>query len=310
MRINLKQGESLTAVLAGAAATTNPNAHVEWADGASQDNSRVALSGATVVTLLSAPNHAGRTVTGLTIYNPDTAAVVVTIAQVIGSTSYTLFTVSVAVGATLVVNDDGMFVLDSSGQILTASTSGLANPAAFTNTVTTTDGVAAGTERRVGGGVFRQVVASTAITGATETETNFSQAYTMPANTLKAGTRVKIRAQGIHTATTDTEDHTILLKVGSTTVASKAAVDPADSDLFFFDFELVCRTAGEAGTMVGCGLIATGPSGTADVTAVLLASTAVDTTAELVIAVAIDRQASATDGDSARLDILTVDIIG
>lgn len=310
MRIKLKQGESLTAVLASAASTTEPNAHIEWEDSSNRDSSRVALNGDTAVTLLSSPNPAGRTVTGLTVFNPDTAAVELTIAHVIDGTSYTFTTISIPVGATLMGNADGLFVLDSSGQVLTASSSGLANPAAFTSTVTTTDGVSAGTARRVGGGVFRQIAASTAITGATETETNFDQAYTMPANTLKAGTRVKVRAQGIHTATTGSETHSILLKLGSTTLASKASIDPANNDIFFIDFELVIRTAGESGTMVGCGLIATGANGTAAANAVHLAETAVDTTAEMDIAVAIDRQASATDGDSARLDFLTVDVIG
>lgn len=181
---------------------------------------------------------------------------------------------------------------------------------ALTGQLSTTDGVASGTARRVGGGAHRSVAASTAITGATETETNFDTTYTMPADTLKAGTRVRIRAQGIHTATTGSEDHTILLKLGSTTLASKAAINPADNDLFYFDFELVCRTAGASGTIVGCGVLGTGPSGTGTVNPLLLASTTFDTTAAAIIAVAIDRQASATDGDSARLDILNVDIIG
>lgn len=158
-------------------------------------------------------------------------------------------------------------------------------------------------------GAYASVAASTAITGATETEANFDTTYTLPANTLKAGTRVKIRALGIHTATTDSETHTILLKLGSTTIASKASVDPANSDVFFFDFELVCRTAGGSGTMVGCGLMAVGASGTGAGVVVNLASTSVDTTAAHVIAVAIDRQSSATDSDSARLDFLTVDVI-
>ena len=181
---------------------------------------------------------------------------------------------------------------------------------AFTGALTTTDGVASGTARKVGGGAFAQVAASTAITGATETDTAFSQSYTVPANTLKAGTRIRVRAQGIHTATTGTEDHTIALKLGSITIASKAAVDPADNDLFYFDAEIVCRTAGGSGTLVACGSLAVGASGAGALVGFLLASTTIDTTAANILGVYIDRQATATDGDSARLDVLTVDVIG
>lgn len=153
------------------------------------------------------------------------------------------------------------------------------------------------------------VAASTAITGTQEAETNFDTTVTLAANTLKAGTRLKIRAQGIHTATTGSETHTILLKLGSTTLASKASIDPADNNLFYFDFEVVCRTAGASGTMVGCGLLGTGASGTGSVFPLLLAETSIDTTGALVVAVAIDRQSTATDTDSARLDFLTVDVL-
>jgi hypothetical protein len=53
-----------------------------------------------------------------------------------------------------------------------------------------------------------------------------------------------------------------------------------------------------------------GASGTANPLGVYLASTTIDTTATQAIAVWIDRQASATDSDSARLDMLSVECIG
>lgn len=205
---------------------------------------------------------------------------------------------------------DAFSVKEASTSYLTFVTTDSSESIAAGKRLTTTDGVASGTARVVGGGAYRSVAASTAITGATETETNFDTNYTMPAATLKAGTRVRIRAQGIHTATTGSEDHTILLKLGSVTLASFAAVDPANNDVFYFDFEFVCRTAGASGTIVGCGTAGavTPTTGTAKVVA--LASTTVDTTAANVVAVAIDRQSTATDSDSARLDYLTVDVIG
>ena len=176
--------------------------------------------------------------------------------------------------------------------------------------ITTTDGVASGTARKVGGLASASVAASTAQLGTVETETNFDTTYTLPANTLKAGTVVRIVAQGIHTATTSTESHTILLKLGSTTIVSKASIDPADNDIFYFDCTLVCRTAGTSGTFVAAGVMAAAVPLTGTCNPFLKGSTAVDTTAALVIAVAIDRQASAADTDSARLDILAVTVYG
>lgn len=185
--------------------------------------------------------------------------------------------------------------------------------------VTTTDGVASGTARVVGGVAASLVAASTPITGTQENETNFDTTYTLPANSLKVGTRIRIRATGIHTATTGTETHTILVKLGSVTIAATGNIDPATNDIFRIDFEFVVRAIGATGTIIGDGicqfgaraaalaatgthLLATGSGGTS--------TTTVDTTVANVIAIAIDRQATATDGDSARLDRLTVDVTG
>ncbi len=177
--------------------------------------------------------------------------------------------------------------------------------------VTTTDGVASGTARRVGGVAYRSTAASTAITGATETDTAFDTKYTIPANTLKAGTVVRVRAQGIHTATTGAETHDLSLKIGSTTVVSAASVDPANNDLFYVDCLIVVRTAGASGTFVATGtVLANGQNGAGTAKPFFKASTAIDTTAAMDLAVFIDRQAAATDGDSVRLDIFVVEVIG
>lgn len=121
MRINLKQGESLTGVLAGAVQATEPVAHVEWADGGAEDSTLVSLSGATAVTLLNSPNAAGRTATGLSLYNPDTAAVAVTISHVVGAVSTPLLAITVQPGSTLLVGADGVSVVNSTGQLSTAA---------------------------------------------------------------------------------------------------------------------------------------------------------------------------------------------
>jgi hypothetical protein len=158
--------------------------------------------------------------------------------------------------------------------------------------------------------VYTSVAASTAITGATETETIFDKNVTIPANKLAAGSVVRIRAQGVHTATTGTESHSMLLKVGAVTLTTMATIDPANSDLFYFDAIFVVRTAGEAGTCVATGTqLAQAATGVGTAKPFFLAETAIDTTAAQIVGVYIDRQGTATDSDSARLDILTVEVL-
>jgi hypothetical protein len=157
--------------------------------------------------------------------------------------------------------------------------------------------------KAVGALLAASVAASTAITGATETSTAFSTSYTVPANTLEAGTVLRGSAWGKHTATTSTETHTLALKLGSTAIATSGNLDPANDDYFRWEWEITCRTAGASGTIVGWARLSYGASGAAGTVILFyLDSTAFDTTADAVLAVYIDRQGSATDGDSARLD--------
>lgn len=177
--------------------------------------------------------------------------------------------------------------------------------------LTTTDGVASGINRIVGGVVYTATAASAAITGATETETLFDSQISLPANTLKAGTTVRIRAQGIHTATTGAETHSMILKIGSVAITTMAAIDPVDNDIFYFDCTLVCRTAGAGGTVVATGVqLAQAASGVGTAKPFALASTVLNTTGANIVGVAIDRQAAAVDSDSARLDVLVVEVLG
>lgn len=166
------------------------------------------------------------------------------------------------------------------------------------------------TWRPIGGLLYASTAASTAITGATEAETIFDTNYSLPANSCAAGSVFRIRGQGIHTATTGTETHTIALKFGSVTLALKASVDPANNDIFVFDATVVIRTIGASGTLVATSRLARGASDTASPVEQITASTTIDTTAAIVIGVYIDRQTTATDADSARLDILTVEMVG
>jgi hypothetical protein len=63
-----------------------------------------------------------------------------------------------------------------------------------TGRITTTDGVTAGTARVVGGRAFNSVVDSTALAQAAGGYVAFDQTYSIPANTLKLGSMLRIRA--------------------------------------------------------------------------------------------------------------------
>lgn len=159
--------------------------------------------------------------------------------------------------------------------------------------------------------VYANTAASTAISNTT-TEALFDTQYSIPANTLKAGTVVKIRYQGIATATDSTDTLTIVLYIGGltgTALISHAATDVANNNVFTGEYTLIIRTAGASGTMVGVGTYKSVPAaeGTMTVKDDILASTAIDTTAAQVVGVSADWSV-ATANNSVRLDVLTVEI--
>ena len=116
MLIVLNPGESLTAVMSGAADSVDPTYAVTWTEGESLSQPVGSLSGATAVTLASA-GTAAREVNNISIYNGDTAAVTVTVSKVVGGTSYPLFVRTLAVGAVLQMDADGLGVFESSTSV-------------------------------------------------------------------------------------------------------------------------------------------------------------------------------------------------
>lgn len=155
--------------------------------------------------------------------------------------------------------------------------------------------------------LYSQVAASTAITGATETSTAFDKYYTVKADSPEAGSVIRGRAWGKHTATTGAETHTLALKLGSVTIFESGNLNPADNDYWEVDFEIVYRTVGASGTFVARATLSYGASGAAGtVERYFKDSTSVDTTADNILAVYIDRQGTATDSDSARQDSMVV----
>lgn len=175
--------------------------------------------------------------------------------------------------------------------------------------LTTMDGVSSGIAKVVGGRAYSQTAASTAITGATETSTIFDTNISLPANTLKAGSVIRFSAFGKYTATTGAETHTLAYQVGSVVVGITGNLDPATNDYFHIMGELTCRTAGGSGTCVGWVRIASGASGASGTPLMYyLGSTTIDTTAANICGVYVDRQGTATDSDSMRLDHHVVEV--
>ena len=173
---------------------------------------------------------------------------------------------------------------------------------------TTTDGVTSGTAKVIGGLAYSQVAASTAITNATTIEQFFDKTYSVPANTLKAGTVAHIKLAGIVTGEASTDTLTIKLYIGSTALVTTAAVDSATSDIWYADVDLLVRTAGGSGTFVAIANYQDADAGTLATKRALTGSTAIDTTAANIIRASATWSAS-TATCTCRQDILTVEII-
>jgi len=158
---------------------------------------------------------------------------------------------------------------------------------------------------------FTNTAASTAVTN-TVTETLFDQFCTIPAKHLQPGQLIKIRYQGIATATNSTDTLTIKLYIGGltgTALISHAATDVANNDVFQGEYELIIRTIGSSGTMVGVGSYKSVPAaeGTMTIKDDILASTTIDTTTSKVIGVSATWSV-ANAGNSCRLDFLKVEL--
>lgn len=178
-----------------------------------------------------------------------------------------------------------------------------------TGRITTTDGVASGTAGVVGRLLYSNTAASTAV-ASTSAETVFDTNYTMPANTLKAGSVLKIRYQGVGTTVvgTDTLAHKLYIGgTGGTALISSAATTMVNGHTFNGEVMLICRTAGATGTFVSCGTYKVNSAeGTMTVKDDIVASTTINTTAAQLITASA--QFNTTNANSCRMDIFAVEI--
>lgn len=158
---------------------------------------------------------------------------------------------------------------------------------------------------------YTNTAASTAVSNTT-TETLFDKSYSIPANSLRVGQLIRIRYQVIATATNSTDTLAVKLYIGGltgTALISHAATDVADNNVVSGEYEVILRTVGASGTMVGCGTYKSVPAaeGTMTIKDDILASTAIDTTAAQVIGVSATWSV-ASASNSCRLDFLRVEI--
>lgn len=119
--IQMRNGDTLTAVMSGAATTTNPRVLVESQDDAGPSTSWVALSGATSVTLLTGGPSKDLFATGITITNNDTAAVTITINHVVEGVTSRLTKKTLQVDDTLTYANGTFTVSDVNGQLRASS---------------------------------------------------------------------------------------------------------------------------------------------------------------------------------------------
>lgn len=124
----LKTGESITMVLSGAAATTNPAYNVTYKQnqGVGIDSKIGRTTGATPVSVLAGPTNGLASVDQIMVFNADTAAVTLTINKISSATTYALQTVTLPSLSSFVWNAQlGIRVTDNGGQALQTLSSGL-----------------------------------------------------------------------------------------------------------------------------------------------------------------------------------------
>lgn len=158
---------------------------------------------------------------------------------------------------------------------------------------------------------YVNTAASTAVT-ATSSETAFDTNYTIPANSLRAGSVIKVRFQGIATATNSTDTLTIKLYIGGltgTAIFTSSATDATNNDIFAGEGIIVIRTIGSSGTFVASGSYTKveGASGTASRVDFVTASTAIDTTTSKLVTASATWSTN-SGSNSCRMDIFAVEV--
>src|SRR6266446_539215 len=138
------------------------------------------------------------------------------------------------------------------GTNITTNFPQLSTTNAFTGRLTTTDGVASGTAKTIGGMAFSDVNATDDITAVTSNNAfvTFAQTYSVPANTLKVGTMLRAVAYArITVATATVPTLTCKIRLGGTDLIATTAIAPTagnTTDTHRLEFTFVSRAAPSA----------------------------------------------------------------
>lgn len=105
--------------------------------------------------------------------------------------------------------------------------------------------------------LFAQTASATVANTTTETTlaSTGEGSLTLPANFLRPGRTVRVRASGF-ASDTGTPTLRFRVKLGSTTIGDTGAIaltGTVSNEGFVVDYELTCRTAGASGTVIGQG---------------------------------------------------------
>ena len=175
-------------------------------------------------------------------------------------------------------------------------------------------GLGGGAKMYVGGQAASKTAASSALTNST-TETALDS-YAIPADSLKAGSTIRVRSMGIVTAHNSTDTLKIFLSLGPTATAlasreevlATSAVDAEVSDVFYIDALIQVRTIGATGTAVAMVEFQDPDAPATATKRSLKASFVLNTTVEQTLA-ASGLWSVANAGNSCRSDVFIVDIV-
>lgn len=160
-------------------------------------------------------------------------------------------------GTTVTASAAKLNLIDVAVEGTTAATKAVTTDAngdtAFAGRFTTTDGVASGTARVVGGRAYANLASGTAHTNSTDEAV--LGVYTIPANTLKAGSVLRCRALISVTADNANTTLTARLRLGATTLTGTelivtSAVDTSANHVVVMDYTLSSTAA--PGAAVSC----------------------------------------------------------
>lgn len=178
--------------------------------------------------------------------------------------------------------------------------------------VTTIDGVGGGTRRVVGGRAYSAVTAADNLlaSAGASAHVDFASTYSVPANTLKSGSHVKITGHVNLTDASGTDTFEAKVYLGSTTLTTTTAFDPdAAVDFVIFSCDLWSRADPSAtSALVGSCRWLTEDGTTHLAGGSIMATTNFATNGALVIK-ASGKWSATTASTNARLEALDVEIL-